>query len=101
MAWRSVCAIALAVSAGVCSAGRTGTVATGFGLTPAAGGAVCAAAGNAALAMTRLAAIADLMTILQVEARVLNHTCLIATNRIRVKRRCSQRTNSNATPAIS
>jgi hypothetical protein len=52
---------------------------------PAAGGAVCAPAGNAALAMTRLAAIADLMTILQVDARILNHTCLIGTNRIRFK----------------
>src|ERR1700676_1477503 len=31
---RSPCAIALAVSAGVCKAGRTGTVATGLGLTP-------------------------------------------------------------------
>src|ERR1700722_6982347 len=31
---RSPCAIALAVSAGVCNAGRAGTVATGFGLTP-------------------------------------------------------------------
>ena len=40
---RSACAIALAVSAGVCSAGRTGTVATGFGLAPAVDGAVICA----------------------------------------------------------
>ena len=31
---RSACVIALAVPAGVCSAGRIGTVVTGFGLTP-------------------------------------------------------------------
>src|SRR6185437_14499586 len=34
---RSPCAIASAVSAGACSAGRIGTVVTRFGLTPAAG----------------------------------------------------------------
>src|SRR5580692_12678261 len=35
IARRSACAIALAVSAGVCKAGRVGVVVTGFGLTPA------------------------------------------------------------------
>ena len=41
---RSACAIALAVSAGVCvGAGRTGLVATAFGLVPAVdGGVICA-----------------------------------------------------------
>ncbi len=34
IARRSACAIALAVAAGVCKAGRIGTVVTGFGLTP-------------------------------------------------------------------
>ena len=37
---RSAWAIALAVSAGVCRAGRIGTVATAFGLAPAVDGAV-------------------------------------------------------------
>src|SRR5258708_39151087 len=37
---RSACAIAFAVSAGVCSAGRIGTVATALGLAPTVGGAV-------------------------------------------------------------
>src|SRR6266700_5273253 len=42
---RSACAMALAVSAGVCSAGRIGTVATVFGLVPAVDGCViCACA---------------------------------------------------------
>jgi hypothetical protein len=42
-------------------------VATGFGLiAEAAGGAVCACAEHAVVTMTRLAAIADLMTILKV-----------------------------------
>ena len=40
IASRSACAIALAVSAGVCSAGRIGMVATGFGLTPRRDGGV-------------------------------------------------------------
>ena len=45
---RSACAMALAVSAGVCSpGGRIGTVATRFGLAPAVVGAatICACAG--------------------------------------------------------
>src|SRR4051812_41018699 len=62
MAWRSACAIALAVSVGVCSAGRIGTVATGFGLTLVTA-PVCACAEAAEATMTRVAAIADLMTI--------------------------------------
>ena len=37
---RSACAIALAVSSGFCSAGRIGTVVTGFGLAPAVDGGV-------------------------------------------------------------
>src|SRR5882672_9951908 len=46
---RSACAIALAVSAGVCSAGRIGTVATAFGLVPAVDGGVnCARTGSLA-----------------------------------------------------
>src|SRR5258708_31531269 len=46
IASRSACAIALAVSAGVCSAGRIGTVVTVFGLVPTVEGVVtCALAG--------------------------------------------------------
>ena len=42
---RSACPIAFAVSSGFCSAGRTGTVVTGFGLAPAVeGGVICACA---------------------------------------------------------
>src|SRR5882757_213587 len=65
MAWRSACAMALAVSAGVCSAGRIGTVATGFGLIPvtAAVPDVCACAEAAAATIIKVAAITDLMTI--------------------------------------
>src|SRR5882724_402746 len=45
IACRSACAMALAVSAGVCKAGRIGMVATGFALAPAVDGAViCACA---------------------------------------------------------
>jgi hypothetical protein len=41
-AWRSPSAIALAVSAGVCNAGRIGVVSAGLGLVAAVdGGAVC------------------------------------------------------------
>src|ERR1700742_2222186 len=65
---RSPCAIALAVSAGVCTAGRTGTVATGFGLTPGGDCAVnCAWADDPRVtdikaANTEVAVSADLMT---------------------------------------
>src|ERR1700733_5947618 len=54
--------MALAVSAGVCSAGRIGTVVTGFGLTAvAAVPGICACA-EAEATMTMVAAITDLMT---------------------------------------
>ncbi len=52
IARRSACVIALAVSAGVCSAGRIGTVVTGFGLTPG----TAAAAGHGAWAEAPTAA---------------------------------------------
>src|ERR1700686_734325 len=51
IASRSACAIALAVSAGVCSAGRIGTVVTVFGLVPTGDGAVICALAGAAAAM--------------------------------------------------
>ena len=60
---RSACAIAFAVSAGVCSAGRIGTVATAFGLAPAVvGGVICARAETAQTSNTNVAASIDLMT---------------------------------------
>src|SRR5882757_2067649 len=64
---RSACAIALAVSAGVCSAGRIGTVATVFGLAPAVdGGVSCANAGSLAkdpsATIINVADSTDLMT---------------------------------------
>ena len=63
---RSDCAMALAVSAGVCTAGRIGTVVTAFGLAPAVeGGVICAKAGSpkAPIAATnKVAESTDLMT---------------------------------------
>ena len=65
---RSACPIAFAVSSGFCSAGRTGTVVTGFGLAPAVeGGVICACADGPESAKTDAATInvaesTDLMT---------------------------------------
>ncbi len=64
---RSACAIAFAVSSGVCSAGRIGTVVTTFGLAPAVvGGVSCACAeapGTQKVATTiNVAESTDLMT---------------------------------------
>src|ERR1700750_1125644 len=65
---RSACPIALAVSSGFCSAGRIGTVVTGFGLAPGAeGGVICACAGtagnaNAEAVIINVAESIDLMT---------------------------------------
>ena len=63
---RSTCPIALAVSSGLCSAGRIGTVVTGFGLAPTVeGGVICARASEAAkhkAAIINVAESADLMT---------------------------------------
>ena len=76
---RSPCAIASAVSAGACSAGRIGTVATRFGLTPAAGeGFVCAHAGAATAANIKVAVSSDLMTNLGViDVCPIKHICLV------------------------
>jgi hypothetical protein len=53
----------LAVSAGVCKAGRIGTVATCFGLAPAVDGAVvCAVAEAPAATNINVAVSIDLMT---------------------------------------
>ena len=79
IASRSACAIALAVSAGVCRAGRIGTVVTGFGLAPAvAGGVICAWADAPAATNINVAASIDLMTSLRsIEVRAIKHICLV------------------------
>src|ERR1700716_796058 len=63
IARRSACAIALAVSAGVCKAGRIGMVVTCFGLSPAVdGGVICAWAEAPAATNINVAVSIDLMT---------------------------------------
>ena len=60
---RSASAIAFAVSSGFCSAGRTGTAATAFGLVPAVeGGVICASAEVPNAATSNVAESTDLMT---------------------------------------
>jgi hypothetical protein len=78
----------LAVSAGVCSAGRIGAVATGFGLTPgmAAVPDICALAGAAAATNINVAVSIDLMTnpgVIDVEA--IKHICLVGNSRAGVQ----------------
>src|SRR5258708_17723508 len=84
---RSACAIALAVSAGVCKAGRIGTVATCFGLAPAVDGAViCALAGAAVATNINVAVSIDLMTSLKsIEECATKHICLVGDSRRRVQ----------------
>src|SRR5712671_6860073 len=80
IACRSACAIALAVSAGVCRAGRIGTVVTGFGLTPvtAAVPDIWAWAEAPAATNINVAVSIDLMTNLgSIEARAIKHICLV------------------------
>src|ERR1700730_7274548 len=76
---RSACAIAFAVSAGVCNAGRIGTVVTGFGLVPAVDGAVIWAWAEAPAATNINVAVSnDLMTSLgSIEERATKHICLV------------------------
>src|SRR5580700_6041159 len=71
--------MALAVSAGVCKAGRTGTVATTFGLAPAVdGGVICACAEVPAATNINVAVSIDLMTNLgSIEAAAIKHICLV------------------------
>src|ERR1700694_1585997 len=87
IARRSARAIALAVSAGVCRAGRSGTVATGFGLAPIVDGAViCALAEAPAATNINVAVSIDLMTSLRsIEARASKHICLVGNSRRRVQ----------------
>src|ERR1700737_2025481 len=84
IARRAACAIALAVSAGVCRAGRIGIVVTGFGLAPAVDGAViCAWAEAPAATNINVAVSIDLMTSLlttgpgSIEERAIKHICLV------------------------
>src|ERR1700730_15037590 len=80
---RSPWPIALAVSAGVCKAGRIGTVATGVGLTPATDAVPDIWAWAAAPAATHInvAVSTDLMRSLgSIEERAIKHICLVANN---------------------
>src|ERR1700731_2797795 len=72
---RSACAIALAVSVGVCRGGRIGTVATCFGLAPAVEGAViCALAEAPAATNINVAVSIDLMRSLgAIDASAIKH----------------------------
>src|SRR6202166_1611991 len=82
IARRSACAIAFAVSAGVCKAGRIGTVATVFGFAPAVDGAVtCAWAEATAATNINVAVSIDLMRSLGViDVRAIKHICLVGNN---------------------
>ena len=75
--------MALAVSAGVCKAGRTGTVATAFGLVPGVdGGIICAWTEAPVATNINVAASIDLMTNPgSIEARAIKHICLVGNNR--------------------
>src|ERR1019366_10052516 len=87
IARRSACAIALAVSAGVCSAGRIGTVTTCFGLVPTVDGGVSWAWAVAPVATNINVAVSiDLMTNLgSIDASAIKHIWLVGTNRRRVQ----------------
>jgi hypothetical protein len=78
---RSACAIASAVSDGVCTAGgRIGTVWTTFGLVPGTRGAAVWAFAPAAVANISVAASIDLMTNPALNAPPLKHISLVANN---------------------
>src|SRR6516162_8600111 len=81
---RSPCAIAFAVSFGVCGAGGvTGTVATRFGLVPAVDGAViCACAETPATTKNSVAASRDLMTNPgeRLDNLIMTYNCLVGNN---------------------
>src|SRR5258708_38632713 len=82
IAWRSACAMALAVSAGLCKAGRIGTVATRFGLAPVVDGAViCAWAEALEVTNINVAVSTDLMTSLKsLKSAQFKHICLVGHN---------------------
>ena len=96
---RSACPNALAVSSGFCSAGRIGTVVTGFALAPAVeGGVICARASEAAkprAAIINVAESTDLMTNpgefrsgnkgALIDVPPIKHICLVGNNRAPVQ----------------
>ena len=100
---RSACAMAFAVSAGVCRAGRIRTVVTGFGLSPAVEGSViCASAPSPAQApnatTNKVAESTVLMTnpkgrltgirvgiLGSLQVRPIMHICLVGNNRTPVQ----------------
>jgi hypothetical protein len=71
--------MAFAVSAGVCSAGRIGTVATAFGLVAAVGAVVvCACAEIPVVMHINVAVSIDLMTTLgSIAEFAIKHICLV------------------------
>jgi hypothetical protein len=77
------------VSAGVCSAGRIGTVVTAFGLPPAFDGAVVRASAEAPAATNiNVATSIDLMRSLGViDVRQIKHICLVGNNRCEVRQK--------------
>src|SRR6476661_1045018 len=89
--------MALAVSAGLCKAGRTRTVATGFGLAPVVDGAVICAWAEAPEAININVAVSiDLMTSLRsLKSAQLKHICLVGHNR-RVQQMVAERLSSRA-----
>jgi hypothetical protein len=74
--------MALAVSAGLCKAGRIGTVATGFGLAGVVDGAViCAWAEALEATNINVAVSTDLMTSLEsLKSAQFKHICLVGHN---------------------
>src|ERR1700730_6968467 len=86
IARRSACAIALAVSAGVCRPGRIGTVATCFDLAPAVDGGVNWAWAVPVATNINVAVSIDLMTNLgSIDVSAIKHICLVGNSRRRVQ----------------
>src|SRR5487761_1899618 len=93
IARRSAGGIALAVSAGVCRAGRIGTVTTRFGFAPTVDGGVdCPCAETLAATNIDVAVSIDLMTSLlmtrlgSIDVGAIKHIWLVGNNRRRVQR---------------
>jgi hypothetical protein len=94
IASRSACAMALAVSAGVCKAGRIGIVVTGLGLPAATGGVICACAEEAAT-IINVAVSIDLMTCpnlaglefrwMSIDVAAMKHICWVGDSRAMVQ----------------
>src|SRR5258705_339010 len=82
IAWRSACAMALAVSAGLFKAGRIGTVATPLGFAPLGDGAlICPWGGAPEVTKINVAVSTDLMTSLKsLNSAQFKHICLVGHN---------------------